>query len=494
MKLRLIVQSGPLTGYQYELSEGWLLLGRGEDCAIRFNAPQDACVSSRHALIHAQPDGFYLIDQRSTNGTLVNRSRVEQVKLRSGDLIQLGPTGPQLQVFIEPRQSFQASGQQTAPSTAARATGLLQVADHLSLYNPVHDTGDVRKSWGIGCASLVGAMLALMVIGLTVAELGLLGGIIAAVVAFVPAAFYLMIFLWLDRYDPEPVWLLSLAFAWGALVATFISFIFNTLFGAVAGDTLTSVVSAPFIEEGTKGLGVLLIALLFRKEFDSIVDGIVYAGVVALGFATVENVIYYGRGLLSGGMTALMVMFFLRGVLSPFSHVLFTSMTGIGCGIARETHHPLLRVSMPVAGYVGAIFLHGLWNLAASLGNLMFFALYFLILMPMFWVFLGIAIYLVRREGRILKQMLAVEVSRGLITPEQLELICSVPRRTQWLVAAFGHQELLKARRRFLRAASKLGLCHWHVTRATSAQTQTQSFPLIPRLQAEVFSLRDQIG
>src|SRR5205823_13992716 len=51
------------------------------------------------------------------------------------------------------------------------------------------------------------------------------------------------------------------------------------------------------IEEGSKGLGVLLAYLIFRKYFDDILDGIVYAGVVALGFATVENVLYYGDGI-----------------------------------------------------------------------------------------------------------------------------------------------------------------------------------------------------
>ena len=54
-------------------------------------------------------------------------------------------------------------------------------------------------------------------------------------------------------------------------------------------------ISAPVIEEGSKGLGVLAALLFFRKYFDDILDGIIFAGVITLGFATVENVLYYGE-------------------------------------------------------------------------------------------------------------------------------------------------------------------------------------------------------
>jgi hypothetical protein len=37
-------------------------------------------------------------------------------------------------------------------------------------------------------------------------------------------------------------------------------------------------------------------------------------------------------------------------------------------------------------------------------------------------------------------------------------------------------------------------LCHWHAARATAAQTETQSFTQIPKFQAEVLGLRDQVG
>ncbi len=109
--------------------------------------------------------------------------------------------------------------------------------------------------------------------------------------------------------------------------------------------------------------------IFFRKEFDDILDGIVYAGVIALGFATVENVLYYGRGFLGGGFGGLIVLFIVRGVMSPFAHVTFTAMTGIGCGIARESHNMAVRIIMPIVGYCFAVALHALWNgMATFLG------------------------------------------------------------------------------------------------------------------------------
>jgi len=325
-------------------------------------------------------------------------------------------------------------------------------------------------------------------------NVGIGGAIVGAISAIIPAGFYLALFLWLDRYDPEPPGRLIFAFVWGAVVAIFIAYVVNTFFGFLFGGTLAAIVSAPIIEEGMKGGCVLIIALFFRKDFDSMVDGIVYAGVVALGFATVENISYYGGSLIAGGAGGLIRTVILRGVLSPYSHVLFTCMTGVGIGVARETHDKALRIAAPIIGYSFAVFLHALWNSLAVLGGGKFFFVgYLLIQAPMFCAFLGLIIYLVHREGLILKQALAMEVKRGLITQRQLDITISVFRRTGWVASSIGDGRLFDARRRFLRSVAKLGLCHWHVQRAAEAGSQTTSFPLIAQIQAEVFSLRDKV-
>jgi len=369
------------------------------------------------------------------------------------------------------------------------------------LYQPETDAGKLPRSLGFAFAAIGGLSLGFVLLVLYVSSLGLFTSLLAAVIAFVPALFYLGMFLWLDRYDPEPFPPLAFAFSWGALFAILVSGIFNTLFGAAAtgvvgssaANTLTGVISAPLIEEATKGLGVLLIWQIFRKDFDSVVDGIVYAGVVALGFATMENVDYYGRSFNESGFGGLVTTFFLRGVLSPFSHVLFTSMTGIGCGLARESHNARVRWLAPLGGYSAAMFLHALWNLLASFSSETFFFGYLLLQVPLFFLFVGAFLYLVRREGQILRQALAFEVQRGLLSQEQLNTLVSLFGRTRWVMSAAGNTARANARRQFLRTAAKLGLCHWHVSRAVSAQSQTASFPLIPRLQAELIALREQL-
>lgn len=501
--LRLLIQNGTNSGVQLQLEQGWLLLGRGEESVLRFVEPS---VSTRHAIIATEQDEFFVLDQNSRNGTFLNGERVQTARLTHGDVIELGPFGPRLHVTIDLRRQFadEISEAETSPqfidtarlrSPQTAQWTIREAAQTIGLYNPAHDSGDTPPSAGIGLLMLFCGVLGVVLLALTFLNFGLTVSVVAGVAAFVPAAVYLGMFLWLDRFDPEPVRNLVFAFAWGAVVAVFVSGLVNEIFKlAFASEFLTSVVSAPIIEEASKALGVLLIALLFRRDFDSVVDGIIYAGVVALGFATMENVGYYGDSLAKEGTEGLIGTFILRGLFAPFSHVLFTCMTGIGVGVARETHQPLLKLFAPLAGCCAAMFLHALWNTLASFSAGVFWMGYLLLELPLFLGLLGLIAFLVRREGRILKQTLATEVERGLISREQLETAISVFRRSRWVLAALGNRQVFDARRQFLRAVAKLGLCQWHGSRAVTAGSQTGSFSLIPKLRAEVFRLRDEIG
>ncbi len=501
--LRLLIQNGTNSGAQLQLEQGWLLLGRGEESALRFIEPS---VSTRHAIISTERDEFFVLDQNSRNGTFLNGERVQTAQLKHGDVIELGPFGPRLHVTIGSREpSFAAiSDAETSPqfidtarlrSPQTAQWTIREAAQTIGLYNPDHDSGDRPPSASIAGLALFCGVLGVILLALTFLNFGLRVSIIAGVTAFVPAAIYLGMFLWLDRFDPEPVRNLAFAFAWGAVVAIFVSGLVNELFKLTFDSELwTGIISAPLIEEVSKGAGVVLIALLFRRDFDSVVDGIIYAGVVALGFATMENVGYYGDSLVKEGASGLIGTFIVRGLFAPFSHVLFTAMTGIGVGVARETHQPLLKLIAPLAGYCAAMFLHSLWNTLASFSAGVFWMGYLLLELPLFLGMVCLIAVLVRREGRILKQTLATEVEQGLLSREQLETAISVFRRSRWVLAAFGNRQLFDARRQFLRAVAKLGMCQWHGSRALAASSKTGSFSLIPKLRAEVFRLRGEIG
>ena len=512
--LRLIVQNGSLSGHQFQLEQkdhASLLIGRGEECAARFD---EKSISSRHAMIASDGHSYFLLDQRSINGTFLNGARVGQMRLHSGDVISLGTTGPELQVVIEDAVTAELSEvvpvavtgrlQPQELSTITTTTEIVQTpttakwdiretAHLVGFFDPEHDSGKAVHSLRVTVMFGICAVLGLMVMGLTILDLGVATTLGVSFVAFVSVTIYLAIFLWLDRYDPEPFKTLAVAFVWGAAPAILISAIANAVAGEVIGDLMTTVVSAPLIEETSKGLGVLLIALLFRRDFDSVVDGIVYAGVVALGFAAVENIEYYGRGFRAHGMEGLAGVYLVRGVLAPFSHVLFTCMTGIGIGVARETHNAVLKWTAPLIGFSCAVFLHSSWNWMAQLGNGVFFRGFFLLEVPLFFAFICAIAYLVHREGQILKKTLVREVERGLITQHHLDIAISVFRRTAWTFIVIGDGRRYRARRQFLNTIAKLGLCHWHKARASEANRDTGSFTLISRLQAEVFTMRDRI-
>jgi RsiW-degrading membrane proteinase PrsW (M82 family) len=123
----------------------------------------------------------------------------------------------------------------------------------------------------------------------------------AFLLAFIPAFVMAVFIYWLDRYEKEPLIVLGAAFFWGAVVAAGGAYIINTVFGigiyALTGsgdvaDAATSSIVAPFVEEALKGAALLAIFLAFRKEFDSILDGIIYAGITALGFAATETSVH----------------------------------------------------------------------------------------------------------------------------------------------------------------------------------------------------------
>ena len=505
MKLRLIVRNGSLAGRNYELREGFLTVGRGENCAVRLDPLTERIASKQHAYIEAKADGFYLIDNQSTNGTLLNNRKIQTAKLNSGDVVQFGTNGVEAvvnfeaEVFIgEPTQiksSFQLPPNlqfqpiyQTPPVSWQNSMSGLG-AGHIQ--EPI-EKSRTGKYIGMAIAIFSVVFLSLIVMLLMFASVGIGAAIVASVIAFTPAMFYLLPLIWLDRYDPEPLWLLALAFAWGALVAVVVSFIFNTLLGAFLGDAFGAVVSAPVFEEGSKGLGLVILLIFFRRYFDDILDGIVFAGVIALGFATVENVLYYGRGI-AEGKEALIALLILRGIMSPFAHVSFTAMTGIGCGLARESHNIFVRLLLPLTGYGAAVFLHALWNGMAVVGGLETFFIGYLILeVPFFLIFVGFAFYTMRRQNKILKEMLAIDVARGLIPQEHLNIATSAFQSSFWILGSVFTGKF-KARNRYLRAVGKLGLTYWHIQRATAAQGHTVSFQQNPILRNEVLKWWDKV-
>ncbi len=518
MKLLLTITSGSLIGKIYDLENGFMTIGRTENSTVRFDPLNEKIVSKQHAYIEAKPDGFYLSDNKSTNGTFVNGNAIQNSKLNSGDNIQFGKNGVTAKVSIgqkqvvphaQPSSGFQQNRTAVQNSNMDNfavnnpAAGFRSSISNIGLGNAaaaIKSENRTGKYIGIGLTLFAIVFLSLIVVAIVLLSLGPVAAIFAAIIAFTPAVLYILPLVWLDRYDPEPIWFLALSFAWGALVAVFLSFVINTVIGvgvAVAidpqiGSIAGTVISAPIFEELTKGAGIFIILIFFRRYFDGILDGIILAGVIALGFATVENVIYYGRALNEGGVDLLIKTFFMRGILSPFAHVTFTAMTGIGCGISRESHNSFVKIIMPVVGLISAILLHAFWNAMAVFLGLGFFVGYAIIEFPLFVIFVAFSFYVMYRQNKILKEMLAIDVARGLIPQEHFEKATSAFKSTFWLLGSVFSGKF-RARSNYMRAIGKLGLSYWHIQRATAAQSQTASFQQNPVLREEVLKWRDKI-
>jgi protease PrsW len=501
-KLTLAEQSGALR--EHTLEQGELSVGRDETSDIRF-AENEREVSRRQAVIRAEEQGFVLSDRGSSNGTFVNEQRVSSAPLRDGDVIGLGMSGPRLLVRIVAQPAPGSTSPEPVGATSIRppASPKKSFAD-ATLFDPARHAPKPPSMLGLVVmilmmlAGLGAGLLVVLIAGLSV---GPGAAIVGVVVAFAAAPIYLALWLWLDRYDPEPAWALAGALFWGAGAATFVAVILNTVFegvvkqvtgNAAMASFLSASVSAPFVEEAAKGLAVLLIFLVLRREFDGVLDGVVYAGVVALGFAATENVLYYGRSVAAGGFGSLAVVFVLRGVLGPFCHAVFTSMTGIGCGIARHSHNWFVRIAAPIAGYGAAVFLHFLWNTLAGVAGTpgVLLAIYFVLWVPLFFAFLAAVLWMGYRESKLIERMLALEVVRGLLTPQQAATVASWPRRVAWILGSLGSLTRLRARRGFLRAATRLALSYWHAERAIAAGGETVSSGLVPVYRADVARLQ----
>jgi pSer/pThr/pTyr-binding forkhead associated (FHA) protein len=83
----VLVKSGFYEGLEVVIDRDWLVIGRvrGADMVIA-----EATISRAHAAIGFDVEGFYVQDLGSTNGTIVNGSKVERQLLKSSDEIQMG--------------------------------------------------------------------------------------------------------------------------------------------------------------------------------------------------------------------------------------------------------------------------------------------------------------------------------------------------------------------------------------------------------------------
>jgi len=230
----------------------------------------------------------------------------------------------------------------------------------------------------------LGAILVILILWFALHDIRPDIGWLVFIVGGVAAVFMPVIFLvigWLaDYYEREPFRFIVGMFMWGVM-ATFFAFFINTTFSLVAGLAMSSgaaglliaVLVAPVVEETAKGTGLLILS--GHHEYDHVFDGIIFGFAIGMGFAFVENWLYFATNaspVVVGGLGEWTYNILYRSFLCSLAHGCFTGATGAAIGYFKA------RRKTPGFGALGfflglpvAIFLHGAFNFTAVIDSIM---------------------------------------------------------------------------------------------------------------------------
>jgi RsiW-degrading membrane proteinase PrsW (M82 family) len=337
-----------------------------------------------------------------------------------------------------------------------------------------------RPPIGLMTGLAVTSACALVALGLYAWSGGAAGFAVGVIMAVLPVPLLVSLVLLLDRLEPEPWRDLVFAFMWGAGVAVLGALILNTYgyeyltqprFGTEQGHFLTATVGAPVIEESFKG-AVLFGFLWFRRsEIDNLTDGIIYAAMVALGFAMMENIAYYMKAFEAGGGHQLEAVFILRSVLAPFGHPLFTSMTGLGVAYAATGRRTVGRWLAPIGGLLAAMVLHGLWNGSTAFGYRGLLVVY-LFDLGILAGLVGVVIWERRQTVRLIGTYLPRYGGTGLVSPLDVQMLGRLPARKdarRW-ARRLGGSAAARDMANYQLAATEVALLHQRADRGLADQ------------------------
>ena len=180
------------------------------------------------------------------------------------------------------------------------------------------------------------------------------------ITAITPGIALALIFYWFDRHDREPIGMLLKVFIFGAvyvfptiLIENFL-LLFN-IFGGVLGAAYTAFIVAGLTEEYMKRK-VVLKYVYFNPVFNEKLDGIVYCVMSALGFATLENIMY-----VVFTFSDVEAVGYYRAIISVPAHMLFAVTMGYYLSLAKfsstpEEHRHYFKKSLSVPAMMHGIF------------------------------------------------------------------------------------------------------------------------------------------
>ena len=304
--------------------------------------------------------------------------------------------------------------------------------------------------------------------------------VLMVIPALVPLSTVWLAVHWLDRWEPEPPLLLALCFLWGggaSILGTLLvgNFLLEVAASSIAKnidlEAFSLLVQGPLIEELMKSLGVVIVLLIAWREVHGLLDGFVYAAMVGSGFAFTENIVYFA----SSGSTGLDFVWLLvvRGILSPFAHVVFTGALGLALGWAVKRREPLHFVIAGVLGTLVAVGLHSMWN-GGSLYLLPLIGVdpnnpfawiisYAVFQLPLFLAFAYVLVQLQYQDQEIIRLRLGEYRRAGWFTASEVRMIANWNQRQAALKWSKQHSpEVHAALRDFVRDATSLAFAREH--------------------------------
>ncbi len=280
---------------------------------------------------------------------------------------------------------------------------------------------------------------------------------LAGFFSVVPMIMYLVIIWWMDRYEREPFWLVSMNFFWGATGAIIFGIIGSMIMGlgvtefiyqfandsdaGTLNNLAGAVIVAPVVEESTKGIFLLMMA--FSRHFDGPVDGAVYGGAIGLGFGMTENFLYFMS--FPQDYVGLFMLIIIRTLFSAVLHCCTQAVFGAAIGYAKFRGFGIKLFIIPI-GLAVAMFMHFMWNLTVSFNStaLIGFAFMILSVIIIFTVF-QFGVY---HEGKIiLKELTDESNTTGYIPKEHLLHLPFTSKRYKkgWLTPGINQKDYVKS-------------------------------------------------